>query len=405
MSSIFVAYRRGDTKWITGRVFEHLQRHFGKSSVFMDIETMVPGVDFRKHIEEVLHHCTVVVAVVGPGWRGADGAQARIFDPNDWVRIEIETAFKRGIPVIPVRVDGAPFPRPQELPESIREFAYLQGSDLDSGRDFNIHMRRLIGAIERRLGWRALTRKYRWWAASAFVILNTAAIAIRLSEEPGPQTRNEQSAIQACNAAFTLSCAQKGGAFGAAEALAGLRNCKIAQINSSDEMSLRWKDIWTTSVYSYAPAGGGPGGGKDDDVLKVGGWGDWYFTLIQFDLPPLSKRPQFAALALYSKESEGASVPLALDRIINRWDFPKGGTLWWANRPGHRAVTTESLPAPRKEQWYIIELTALVQEWFEGKSENYGIQIRPAHDFGSFVFFVSSDATDKTKIPRLIFCT
>ena len=32
------------------------------------------------------------------------------------------------------------------------------------------------------------------------------------------------------------------------------------------------QDIWTTNTFSYAPGGGGPGGGLADDVLKVGGW-------------------------------------------------------------------------------------------------------------------------------------
>ena len=171
----------------------------------------------------------------------------------------------------------------------------------------------------------------------------------------------------------------------------------------SDESWLGWKDIWTTSVYSFQPGGGGPGGGKDDEVLKVGGWGDWYFTLIWFGMPSTGHKPQFAAIALYSKDNEDASVPLAVDRIIHRWDFPKGGTLWWKDRPGHRAITTDPLPAPKREQWYIIDITLIVKDWLDGKAENFGIRLRPSHQFGSFVIFASSDEPDKTKIPRLIF--
>ena len=44
------------------------------------------------------------------------------------------------------------------------------------------------------------------------------------------------------------------------------------------------KDIWTTSVFSYTGAGGGPGGGRDDHELVVGGWGDLYYSLLEFDL-------------------------------------------------------------------------------------------------------------------------
>jgi hypothetical protein len=408
MPSIFIAYRRGDTGWITGRVFDRLQAHFGKFSVFMDVETIPPGLDFRKHIASTLERCKVVVAIVGPQWIGANGQEPpRIFDEDDWVRIEIETALNKGLPIIPVCVDQTPMPKAHDLPASLQPFSFLQASPVDSRRNFGVDTKRLIRAIEQHLGWRGLVTRY---ALIAILLASVLLLSLlysygwlERSSSPSP-THIQARAIQACNVELAVRCAQEGGAFGSGEALAGLRSCGTHQLISSDEPSLQWKDIWTTSVYSYGPQGGGPGGGKDDDVLKVGGWGDWYFTLIRFRLPELQRKPQFAAVALFSKDNEGASVPLAIDRIIHRWDFPKGGTLWWKDRPGHRAITTDPLPAPKREQWYIIEFTALAQEWLDQKSENFGIQIRPAHDFGSFVVFVSSDAPDKSKIPRLIFC-
>jgi hypothetical protein len=411
MPLIFVAYRRGDTKWITARIFDRLEAHFGKSSVFMDVETIPPGLDFRKHIEGILERCGVLVAVIGPHWIGAnERSQPRIFDENDFVRVEIETALRENIPIIPVRIDGSPVPRADDVPASLRPFTYLHAADIDSGRNFNVDTRRLIHAVAAHLRWKWLIARFGWrygWIATiVFCLLLLGALyMLRFLERSGPEPDQTPAAIRACNVALTLRCAQEGGAFGSNESLSRLRSCTSAELIRSDEPSLQWKDIWTTSVYSYAPGGGGPGGGLDDDVLKVGGWGDWYFSLIQFNLPSLQRRPQFAAIALYSKESEGASVPIAVDRIIRRWEFPKGGTLWWKDRPGHRAITTDPLPAPRKEQWYIIEITELVHEWLDRKSENYGIQIRPTHEFGSFVFFVSSDAADKSKIPRLIFCS
>jgi hypothetical protein len=98
------------------------------------------------------------------------------------------------------------------------------------------------------------------------------------------------------------------------------------------------------------------------------------------------------------------SVPLEIDRIIQPWDYKRGDRLWWKDRPGSRAITTDALPAPKKEEWYLIDLTKITQEWIDGKAENYGIQIRPVRNFGSFVFFVSSKADDKSKIPRLVAC-
>jgi hypothetical protein len=406
---IFLAYRRSDTQWITGRIFDRLRDHFGRSAIFMDIEATPPGVDFREHIARMLKKCNVLVAVIGPHWD-----QPRLFDAEDWVRAEIETALSSRIRIIPVLIDGARLPAVSSIPESIREFAYRNASNIDSGRNFDVDINRLIDAIDpqaarQRLGPRYQVA-YRLAAVIATVVTITAAAALYVLgkfdlESPESKLAKRESAVRACNAEFTFECATVGGASGSEEALAGLRRCKRDDIIVlSDDPALQWKDVWTTSVYSFAPGGGGPGGGLDDDLLKVGGWGDWYFSLIQFKLPQLRSRPKFAAIALYSKQSEGTSVALALDRIIQKWDFPKGDRLWWKDRPGHRAVTTDSLPAPHKEQWYLIDLTALVQEWLDGKTDNFGIQIRPMHNFGSFVFFVSSDAADKSKIPRLVFC-
>jgi hypothetical protein len=93
-----------------------------------------------------------------------------------------------------------------------------------------------------------------------------------------------------------------------------------------------------------------------------------------------------------------------LDQLVNAWSFPKGSVLWWKDRPGQRAAIADPLPAPKREQWYIIDITNLYFGWASRKFENYGLQLRPVHDFGSFVFFVSDDAADKRLIPRLVFC-
>src|SRR5262249_17282247 len=54
MPRIAISYRRDDSLDITGRVFEHLERHYGREVVFRDIDNILPGEDFRKHINTVL---------------------------------------------------------------------------------------------------------------------------------------------------------------------------------------------------------------------------------------------------------------------------------------------------------------------------------------------------------------
>jgi formylglycine-generating enzyme len=77
------------------------------------------------------------------------GYPRRIDDPGDFVRIEIEAALERGIPVVPILIDRATMPNPAELPPALAPLAYRNAIDLDMGRDFHPHVDRLVNAIGR----------------------------------------------------------------------------------------------------------------------------------------------------------------------------------------------------------------------------------------------------------------
>jgi hypothetical protein len=152
---ICVSYRRTDSA-MAGRIFDRLVQRFGKQSLFIDIDNIPFGGDFRKHIDQALRSSDVLIALVGPKWVGGEGKQAKISREADPVRVEIETALKQDIPVLPVLLDEARMPEPSELPESIREFAYRNAAEVESGRDFDIHVDRVIKAVEQILGPKAL---------------------------------------------------------------------------------------------------------------------------------------------------------------------------------------------------------------------------------------------------------
>ncbi len=171
------------------------------------------------------------------------------------------------------------------------------------------------------------------------------------------------------------------------------------------------KDIWTTNVYSYAPAGGGPGGGLDNDDLRVGGWGDEYRALLQFDLSGLPPSPSVATLELYDYPvSDGSSTTgMWLDRITAFWDWRTMGTgsdrlrLWWADRPASVQWFSSALSAPVRGAWYRVDITDLVTAWINGTYANYGLQLRPTSTAHTFDGFYSSDyLTDPTLRPRLV---
>jgi hypothetical protein len=94
----------------------------------------------------------VLVALVGPRWLGPlPGGQFRIDEEHDPVRMELETALRANIPVFPVLVEGATMPRSAELPDSLKAFSDVNAATVDTGRDFDHHISRLIASIDKRL--------------------------------------------------------------------------------------------------------------------------------------------------------------------------------------------------------------------------------------------------------------
>jgi hypothetical protein len=135
---------------MAGRIFDRLSAYYGDGCVFMDIDNIPFGIDFRSHIREVLLRTDVLIAVIGTNWLGRNDVGApRMQEEKDPVRVEIETALEGKISIIPVLIDGAKMPESTELPATFGNFAYLNALEISSGRDFRTHMDRLIGAIDR----------------------------------------------------------------------------------------------------------------------------------------------------------------------------------------------------------------------------------------------------------------
>jgi hypothetical protein len=151
MSKIFLSYRRQDSAGVAGRIYDRLRAHFGDDALFMDIDSIPFGLDFREHINSAFDQCGVLLAVIGPHWAGEAGAPRRIDDPRDFVRIEVEAALERKLPVIPILIDRARMPGEADLPPSLVMLAYRNAIEVDQGRDFHPHVDRLIKGIERLL--------------------------------------------------------------------------------------------------------------------------------------------------------------------------------------------------------------------------------------------------------------
>ena len=217
MSGIFISCRRSDDPNATGRIYDRLVAEFGRAKVFKDIDSIPLGRDFRTHLNEVIGQCAVVLAIVGPRWLDARGeaGQRRLEDSEDFVRLELEAAMARDVPVVPVLVSHAPMPTTAQLPASLAPLAYRQSIEVRPDPDFHNDATRLLTALRRmldptapeidasadaiaRAGSTAPSKppsRRLAWTIAAIALVGMIAMLVptlrHLRETPPPETRTE----------------------------------------------------------------------------------------------------------------------------------------------------------------------------------------------------------------------
>lgn len=146
MANIFISYRRDDSADVTGRIFDSLTRKFGKDNVFKDVDSIPYGVNFAEHLQQVIDSCMAVLVVIGPDWltmTDQDGNR-RLDNPQDYVRMEVAMALRRGIPVVPLLTQGTAMPAQADLPVDLKELTMRNGTPVRRDPDFHPDMERLI---------------------------------------------------------------------------------------------------------------------------------------------------------------------------------------------------------------------------------------------------------------------
>jgi hypothetical protein len=177
--NIFISYRRDDTRADARSIYQRLQKTFGDKKLFMDVDTIERGRDFRNVIEAHLADCAAMLVLIGRNWlgAGADPNSRRINDPTDFVSVEISTALRRDIAVIPVLVDGAQMPQSQDLPEEIRPLAFRQAARI-SHENFSTDMERLERDLAVVTGLRPRWRIIAPAAVALLAVLGIAAYQV-----------------------------------------------------------------------------------------------------------------------------------------------------------------------------------------------------------------------------------
>jgi hypothetical protein len=140
---IFISYRRDESAWPADQLFRRLAEHFGKDKVFKDIDSIDLGDDFVQVITRKIGTSHVLLALIGNRWLTVTGKgkKRRLDDTQDPVRLELETALKCKVRVIPILIDGARMPHAKELPASLAGLVRRQAFELSVSRfDENVEL-------------------------------------------------------------------------------------------------------------------------------------------------------------------------------------------------------------------------------------------------------------------------
>jgi len=146
---VFMSYRREETAYPAAWLYDRLAKRFGGDQVFKDVDSIELGDDFVEAITRAVDSCDVLLALIGDRWLTIADAEGkrRIYDAEDFVRLEIEVALTRNVRIIPILVDGARMPRANNLPTSIAKLAHRQALELSASR-FEFDLSRLLRVLD-----------------------------------------------------------------------------------------------------------------------------------------------------------------------------------------------------------------------------------------------------------------
>lgn len=157
MPKFFICYRREDSKYPAQMIAQKLASEYDADSVVFDVDSVPLGADFREYLDNQVSKCDVLLAVIGARW--LDILKEREGHRNDSVRVEIESALGRNIPVVPVLLEGVSMPGEDSLPRTLAKLAYKNAAEVHAGKDLTVHLDRLLVGLEHLLKEREKARK------------------------------------------------------------------------------------------------------------------------------------------------------------------------------------------------------------------------------------------------------
>lgn len=160
-NSIFLSYRRND---LAGEqvalIHTTLTREFGKRSTFWD-KHMQGASQWERILRESSSSAKVCLILIGSNWNEVDKGtnKPRMFNFDDWVRIEIELAINNGLVVIPVLINGAKLPYKSEIPDSIWKIYERNAIEVETNK-WEIYGDKLVNELKPIIPATPIFKKY-----------------------------------------------------------------------------------------------------------------------------------------------------------------------------------------------------------------------------------------------------
>ncbi len=238
---IFISYRRDDSRADARSIYQFLQKAFGEDRLFIDVDSIDKGKDFRSAIASDLEDCAVMLVLIGNNWLDArtENGRRRLDEPNDYVRLEIASALSKSIPVIPILLDGAKMPLSSDLPDDLNQLAFRQSARVDHetfANDLSSIAKSLSGIV------RPSRTKTLVGASIALLLLVGFATYWTLSQRSSVEPATDQSGKATTKRAFTSfeeNTDMPGGDY-ASHRLQGSSPTQCQQMCSEDQRCLAW---------------------------------------------------------------------------------------------------------------------------------------------------------------------
>lgn len=151
---IFISYRRLDNQYLAAGVRDAIIEQLSPvDHVFFDVASISPGEDFVDATRRWIEQAAIVLVLIGPDWR-----PERLFDPGDFVRLELLTARELDKQIVPVLHDHRSMPGPSELPAEVAWLTTISAFALAAPPDHRRSLRQLVELLRSRLPANAISR-------------------------------------------------------------------------------------------------------------------------------------------------------------------------------------------------------------------------------------------------------